>query len=153
MTERRISDISITHTDRRTNQMDCPFHIEIDKRLRNCEGSNVLTGEHHEELAILFRYYETMGKDIQEIRLINKDFTQSQANQTASLGRIEKALSNHMASYKILEEEFNKFSWFRTQLNWLKDKLPWWCLTVIAIGIGLLFVSLDLLKKIVDLFR
>lgn len=151
--ERRTREVTITHSERRTSEMNCLFHAEVDKRLRTCEESNVLTKEHHEELSILFRYYESMSKDIQAIKLINKDFVLSQANQTSALGRIEGALSEHLKSYRTLEKEFNDFAWFRTQLNWLKEKLPWWCLTVIAIGIALLFVSLDLLKKIVDLFR
>ena len=132
---------------------ECVYHMELDKRVRECEESKVMTKEHEKKVETLFTYHDELKKLIIDT---HDNFLELKGvvNMTkSSVDRIEILIGDHLKEFAVLKKEHEDFLWFRTQMNWLKDKLPWWILSLIAIAIASLFIGIEGIKNIIGLFK
>lgn len=139
--------------------MNCPLHEKLDERIRSCEETKILSVEHFKKVDTLFEYHDRLLEIIQQTKETLVELRKDQHSWVGSLNGqlmgIRSGLDAHIKAYDDftyemgrIVKEVDSFRWFRRQMNWLKDKLPWWVLSVFAVAVALLFISMDGIKKI-----
>lgn len=143
---------------------ECPYHQELDRRLRNCEEARVLTMEQVRKIDTLFTYHDEMRELIRKTEKTLEGIKAAQHSWAGSLsgqlGTIEEMLKTHLSGYKEFKndinenlQEFKDFRWFRVKMNWFKDCLPWWVMGAILLTIVGLAVTFEGLKRILEFLK
>lgn len=120
---------------------ECPYHAELDQRIRDVETAKVLTMEHHSDIKILFRGADDHAKTLNEVQLTINTMHNNLFNSMNMLKAIQETLDSNVEKIAVIGKESEDFRWFSTQINWLRNKLPWWLAGIAVVGLAIMLAS------------
>ena len=138
-----MKDIASAAGDARVS-LERTVRLQVETDDLFCKHSNVstiirqLNDDISPKLALILERQKTMGEDLQEHR----------EGMQVALSGICAEIKTHYEAFTVLKAEVDAFGWFRKQMNWLKDKLPWWVMGIILIAFLSLFGSVEMISRI-----